>query len=89
MKEHPYREITITDICRKAQITRNSFYRNCSDKKSLLCYYIDNAIRDQIRSVNWTVASAKALYEQFFAFWKKILTDRLIRPAFEPTTTFW
>ncbi len=71
MRNRPYEEITVSDICRKALITRRTFYRNCTSKKELLCYAIDNAIRAQIASVDWTVGSAKELYEQFFSYWKQ------------------
>ena len=70
MRDYSYKEITISDICRKALITRRTFYRNCSSKKDLLCYAIDNAIRAQIAAVDWNVGSAKDLYVQFFSYWK-------------------
>ena len=71
MRDRPYEEITVSDICRKALITRKTFYRNCTSKKDLLCYAIDNAIRAQVAAVDWNVGSAKELYGQFFSYWKQ------------------
>jgi AcrR family transcriptional regulator len=45
MTIYPYEEITITQICQKAQVARRTFYRNFEFKIYILEYYIDNMIQ--------------------------------------------
>lgn len=41
MKQEPYSEITITQICQQAQLVRQTFYRNFASKDAVLMYYMD------------------------------------------------
>lgn len=41
MREYPFEEITITQICQQAQVARLTFYRNFDAKIDILEYYID------------------------------------------------
>ena len=40
MERRPYRDITITEICEKAGVTRMSFYRNFADKEDVLFRHV-------------------------------------------------
>ncbi|MDR3318793.1 MAG: TetR/AcrR family transcriptional regulator [Clostridiales bacterium] len=42
LKEKHYAQITVTDICRKADIVRKTFYRNFSVKEDVINYILDN-----------------------------------------------
>jgi len=44
MKFKKYEEITVTDICRRAQISRRTFYRNCTSKDDLILYSADHLV---------------------------------------------
>lgn len=41
MKEHAFRDISITSITKKAGVSRMSFYRNFETKEDIISYYID------------------------------------------------
>lgn len=41
LDEKPYEKITVSDLCRKAGVSRNTFYRNFSDKEDLLYFLVD------------------------------------------------
>lgn len=40
MQQKPYHEISITDICKRAGVSRNAFYRNYSVKDEILRLYL-------------------------------------------------
>lgn len=42
MKEKPFEEIKVSDICEKALINRSTFYAHYTDKYELFSSYIDN-----------------------------------------------
>ena len=39
MKQYPFDDITITQICQEAQVSRQSYYRNYNDKQEILYRY--------------------------------------------------
>lgn len=41
MKQEPYAEITVTQICQQAGLVRQTFYRNFESKEAILLYYMD------------------------------------------------
>lgn len=40
LKSNEFDKISVVDIISKAQVARNSFYRNFENKDDILCYYI-------------------------------------------------
>ena len=40
LKCNEFDKISVVDIISKAQVARNSFYRNFENKDDILCYYI-------------------------------------------------
>ena len=60
----PYNKITITDICKKAGVSRNAFYRNYPKKDAIMRYYLFKITEDYRKSlrVNRTHITA---YEMF------------------------
>lgn len=86
MQEHSFENITITQICETAQITRRTFYRNCSNKLDLIDYLIQQYIRELLDSVDFTCIDAALLYQNFFQFWEvrnAILTTLFKNNLFE------
>lgn len=69
MKNDSYQEITITQICQYAQITRTTFYRNCNDKSDLIDYAITQKVIHLLENVPWTTSSPIDMYSNFFAYW--------------------
>ena len=49
MKNRPFREISITDITRKAGVSRMAYYRNYSDKKEILLHHLQEQM-DQMEA---------------------------------------
>ncbi len=41
MERHPFADITITMICREAQVVRQTYYRNFEFKEDILDYHLD------------------------------------------------
>lgn len=46
LKEKPYQKITVTDIARKADLARHTFYNHFEIKDDLLEYYLDSVINE-------------------------------------------
>ncbi len=46
MKQYPYKDITITQICQEAQIVRQTFYRNFDEKNDILKLHLDGMSRE-------------------------------------------
>ena len=65
METKPYSKITITDICKKAGVARNAFYRNYPKKDAIMRYYLFKITEDYRKSlrVNRTHITA---YEMFY-----------------------
>lgn len=71
MQEDDFEKITITQICQAAQITRRTFYRNCSSKLDLVDYLIRQHIRSLLDSIDFECTDAVLLYRNFFQYWKE------------------
>lgn len=50
MKEHPVSKVTVTDICKKANINRNTFYTHYANQFELLSK-IEDELYEEIRQV--------------------------------------
>ena len=76
MDTKPYSEITITDITKKAGVSRMAYYRNFTDKDDILL----SRLKAVLRSAEDRLRRAKNLSEE--RIWKEItdktLKDRLI-----------
>lgn len=67
MQKIPYEDITVTQLCAEAGITRRVFYHLFSNKNDALCALIDHIILDQ--ESYQSGQSDEAL--GFFQYWKK------------------
>ena len=79
-------QITISDICDRAGISRKSFYRYFSSKEGCLYALIDHAIFDGASFYlpsQPAAVSTRLMYERFFKYWKEKapLLDALDRNA--------
>ncbi|MGI6216136.1 MAG: TetR/AcrR family transcriptional regulator [Coriobacteriales bacterium] len=52
MNEKPYREITITELCDRAGLSRPAFYQNFGRIDDVLKRYIEELVRDTLDSEN-------------------------------------
>ena len=46
MESHPYKDITVTQICEEANLVRKTFYRNFDSKEDILHFILDNLFND-------------------------------------------
>ncbi|MBR1757099.1 MAG: TetR/AcrR family transcriptional regulator [Lachnospiraceae bacterium] len=69
LKYKKIEDITVTDICNRAKITRRTFYRNCENKTDLILYGTDRLVLEQIRKTDFSSTDYRKMYQSFFAFW--------------------
>ena len=77
MKTYPYKDITITQICQKAQVVRQTFYRNFESKPDILEFHLDNMFQKYLS--NYMVSEID-IYQQLKSFfdYMKLHKDFLI-----------
>ena len=46
LSEHPFQELSVTDICRRAMVHRTTFYAHFNDKQELLRYLLEGLERE-------------------------------------------
>ena len=52
LQNHNYSELTITDIAKKANVSRMTFYRNFTDKKDVILKFIESVVSAAEEAVN-------------------------------------
>ncbi|HHT66681.1 MAG TPA: TetR/AcrR family transcriptional regulator [Erysipelotrichaceae bacterium] len=52
MSKRNYQDITVTDICNKAKVSRMSFYRYYNNKEDIFINYCDERFEDFFRIIN-------------------------------------
>ena len=65
METQPYRKISITDICKKAGVSRNAFYRNYPKKDAIMRYYLFKITEDYRKKLRETRTEITA-YDMFY-----------------------
>lgn len=70
MKTKYFEDITITELCQKAGVSRKSFYRNCFTKTDLIDYYVEAIVQRLFTTVDWKCEVSWELYSNFFHFWR-------------------
>ncbi|KMT21930.1 TetR/AcrR family transcriptional regulator [Clostridium cylindrosporum] len=100
MKEKPINKITVTDICKLADINRNTFYTHYSSPQELLIH-IENKFFDKIQSsinseVNCIQDICQRIVENselckilFSEYGDKEFLKKLINIAYDKTLTQW
>ncbi len=72
LKDHEINELTIGDITSKAQVSRNAFYRNYTDKEGIIRSYLRNLYQLWKRSFEQTGSTSNNdLYGSLFAHLKE------------------
>jgi AcrR family transcriptional regulator len=88
LQQTPYDQISISQICDCAALSRKSFYRYFSSKEGCLCALLDHTIMDGA-SFYLPAESAKhqskIIFERFFEYWQQMapLLDVLRRDNLE------
>ncbi|XBX04632.1 TetR/AcrR family transcriptional regulator [Enterocloster clostridioformis] len=74
MEKTPYKNITVTEICKTAQVDRRTFYRNFSSKDDIIDFYVQELKNDFINFLSSVSnPSIKSMIIAQFVFWKKHL----------------
>lgn len=96
MLRQPYKEITVTDICREANIPRRTFYHYFECKEDVLDSVIENVMRQCFLNVMFDLqigmAHMKASFVRIFRFWEgdnRTKLDALIRNGLESRLMTW
>lgn len=72
MEEKPYDQISVSEICRKADLDRRTFYRNFNCKKDVLEQYVEFLGNEYIKMfLNIEKPDRYATTKLFFDFWKQ------------------
>jgi len=67
MRQYPYKDITITQICQEAQIVRQTYYRNFDSKDDILRFYLDNMVRQYFNDY-YKVQDIYTQLKDFFSY---------------------
>ncbi|MBD3107999.1 TetR/AcrR family transcriptional regulator [Bacillus sp. AGMB 02131] len=73
MKEKEYEDITITDIAKKAGVSRVTYYRNYNSKEDIITQYMDELgyqFEEQTKHLN-IIKDTRTFIVSFFQHWLK------------------
>ncbi len=70
MKQKPFEDISITELCQKAGVGRVSFYRNFSNKQDILLNYLCSCT-----DAWWAEFIKKSPQEFYDTFWQSLLSE--------------
>lgn len=74
MKEKPYQDISVTEITKKADVARRTFYFNYSDKDDVLEEFLEMFGKRLFKRINEKTnerMSSKNFIRIYFEFWKE------------------
>ncbi len=73
MHEKPYNKITITEICNRAELARETFYRNFSSKEAIIKYCLEMKFKELMENIkrNRQNIDAYTVGLEVFYHWKK------------------
>lgn len=73
MHEKPYKKITITEICNRAELARETFYRNFSSKEAIIKYCLEEKFQDFVKKIRDRKENINAYSVglEIFNHWKK------------------
>lgn len=71
LRYRSFNDISVTDICRRANISRRTFYRNCECKEDLVIYSTDRLVSELIEGSDLLETDPRRLYEGFFNYWRE------------------
>lgn len=80
MEEKPYAEVTVSEICRRATTSRNTFYRLFRTREDVLEYVMTSRVKRMLREhgekarydpIRPARADIEEEYRRFYRFWEK------------------
>lgn len=70
MRDHDFKDITITDIVRRSGVSRSAYYRNYTSKEDILNTILETVVKNISRAMN-----LHALSGNWFEFWRTLFCD--------------
>lgn len=74
MKRQPYAQISVSDLCAEAGVSRKSFYRYFGNKDGCLCAMIDHALFEMAREPEQeeeAEGGRQRLIQRMLGYWKE------------------
>lgn len=82
LQKKNFPDITITEICNRAQIARRTFYRNFNTTSDVICYFVRNSVEEFSKEMlKYADADYYEIVVAYYSFWfsKKDLMTLLSR----------
>ncbi len=76
MERCPYADISITQICREAQVVRQTYYRNFDFKEDILAFHLDSLFHEYIQTL--FRGQTEDTYGQLMAFFSFMLRQAAV-----------
>ena len=78
IKEREYNQITITDICKRADIVRKTFYNNFDSKDDVMNFLINNIFLELEQKIDVEYMNVRRMLLIVFSFIMKYRDDLLL-----------
>lgn len=63
-------EISVSEVVAKAGVSRNTYYRHFSTKRSVLTFYIEELLREYLQGVEERgISDVEGIFNYYFSFW--------------------
>ena len=63
-------EISVSEVVAKAGVSRNTYYRHFSTKRSVLTFYIEELLREYLQGVEECgISDVEGILNYYFSFW--------------------
>ena len=63
-------EISVSEVVAKAGVSRNTYYRHFSTKRSVLAFYIEELLREYLQGVEERgISDVEGILNYYFSFW--------------------
>ena len=63
-------EISVSEVVAKAGVSRNTYYRHFSTKRSVLTFYIEELLREYLQGVEERgISDVEGILNYYFSFW--------------------
>ncbi|WP_024613902.1 TetR/AcrR family transcriptional regulator [Clostridium sp. Ade.TY] len=86
MESHPYKDITVTQICEEANLVRKTFYRNFDSKEDILHFILDNLFNDFQKDKDFNELYPKEIIYLYYSYWSE--HKRLLKLIYENNLFF-
>lgn len=68
LEQMPFAQISITELCARAGVTRKTFYSNFTDKKAVVERLVDRVFFESTQKMNLATVGAKKVYLYWYEY---------------------